>query len=68
MTKRKSPEKKDAVNIVTVHSTKGLKWDITFVVNVNEGIFPLEERRLFYVTCSRVKYNWLSLGDCMIRT
>jgi len=39
MTKRRSAEKKDAVNIVTVHSAKGLKWDITFVVNVNEGIF-----------------------------
>lgn len=28
------------VNIVTAHSSKGLKWDATFVVNVNKELFP----------------------------
>ncbi|WP_235973352.1 3'-5' exonuclease [Niallia circulans] len=58
--KKKKSKGKDAVNIVTVHSAKGLEWDVTFVVNVNEGLFPHsmnpdseEERRLFYVACSR---------------
>ncbi|MFJ7931525.1 3'-5' exonuclease [Peribacillus sp. NPDC096448] len=51
---------KDAVNIVTAHSSKGLEWDVVFVPNVNEELFPHrmnvdseEERRLFYVACSR---------------
>jgi DNA helicase-2/ATP-dependent DNA helicase PcrA len=53
---------KDAVNIVTAHSSKGLEWDVVFVPNVNEAMFPHqmnpdeeeeEERRLFYMACSR---------------
>ena len=51
---------KDAVQIVTMHSSKGLEWDNVFVVNVNETLLPHqmngdeeEERRLFYVACSR---------------
>ncbi|WP_238486242.1 3'-5' exonuclease, partial [Bacillus hominis] len=50
---------KDTVNIMTVHASKGLEWDIVFVPNVNEELFPHhmnpdeEERRLFYVACSR---------------
>lgn len=50
---------KDAVNIIAVHSAKGLEWDVVFVPIVNEGMFPHqmnpdeEERRLFYVACSR---------------
>lgn len=58
--KKKKSKGKDAVNIVTVHSSKGLEWDVVFVTNVNEELFPHrmnpdpeEERRLFYVACSR---------------
>lgn len=58
--KKKKSKGKDAVNIVTAHSSKGLEWDIVFVPNVNEELFPHrmnpdpeEERRLFYVACSR---------------
>lgn len=60
--KKKKSKGKDAVNIVTAHSAKGLEWDATFVVNVNENLFPHqmnpdkeEERRLFYVACSRAR-------------
>ncbi|MEX3625209.1 ATP-dependent helicase [Viridibacillus arvi] len=60
--KKNKSKGKDAVNIVTVHSSKGLEWDTTFAVNVNEDLFPHkmnpdieEERRLFYVACSRAK-------------
>jgi DNA helicase II / ATP-dependent DNA helicase PcrA len=51
---------KDAVQIVTIHSSKGLEWDNVFVINCNEDLIPHtmnndieEERRLFYVACSR---------------
>lgn len=51
---------KDAVQIVTIHSSKGLEWDVVFVPNCNEGLIPHEnnhdveeERRLFYVATSR---------------
>ncbi|MGE7649192.1 3'-5' exonuclease [Peribacillus frigoritolerans] len=57
---RRSPRGKDAVNIVTAHSSTGLEWDVVFVLTVNEELFPHrmnlseeEERRLFYVACSR---------------
>ncbi|MDQ8092547.1 3'-5' exonuclease [Bacillus amyloliquefaciens] len=58
--KKKKSKGKDAVYIVTAHSSKRLEWDVVFVPNVNEGMFPHsmnpcdeEERRLFYVACSR---------------
>lgn len=51
---------KDAVQVSTMHSSKGLEWDNVFVVNCNEDLMPHhmnndieEERRLFYVACSR---------------
>ncbi len=49
----------------TIHQAKGLEWKIVFVVSLAEDRFPLsrvyadgtleEERRLFYVACSRCK-------------
>lgn len=74
--KKKKSKGKDAVNIVTAHSAKGLEWDATFVVNVNEGLFPHqmnpdveEERRLFYVACSRARkqlfVSWWFYGTDM---
>ncbi len=56
----------------TVHSAKGLEWKVVFVVHLLDGLFPSvrslkdfenleEERRLFYVACSRAaKYLYLS--------
>lgn len=50
----------DAVQISTIHSSKGLEWDVVFVPNINNELMPHtmnnnieEERRLFYVACSR---------------
>ncbi|MCP1324241.1 MULTISPECIES: ATP-dependent helicase [Bacillus] len=51
---------KDAVQVMTSHASKGLEFDAVFVPNANEGLIPHkmnpdeeEERRLFYVSCSR---------------
>lgn len=58
--KQKKSKGKDAVQIITIHSAKGLEWDAVFVPNVNAGLMPHdmnndveEERRLFYVATSR---------------
>jgi DNA helicase-2/ATP-dependent DNA helicase PcrA len=50
----------------TVHSAKGLEWNTVFILHLLEGLFPSarsiynikqleEERRLFYVACTRAK-------------
>lgn len=47
----------------TIHKTKGLEWDVVFVVGCNDTFFPgnkrgkalEEERRLFYVAITRAK-------------
>ncbi len=53
------------VTVSTVHSAKGLEWYAVFIPHALEGMFPSnratdieemeEERRLFYVACSRAK-------------
>jgi DNA helicase-2/ATP-dependent DNA helicase PcrA len=54
--------------LTTVHSAKGLEWYTVFVPHLLDGLFPSvrsiktfeqleEERRLFYVACSRAKQN-----------
>jgi len=54
------------VTLSTVHSAKGLEWDTVFVPHLLDGMFPSsramrdieqldEERRLFYVACTRAK-------------
>ena len=56
----------DAVNIMTVHGSKGLEFDMVFLPGLEEGIFPSskaldnlsgieEERRLLYVAITRAK-------------
>ena len=50
-----------AINIMTIHASKGLEFDYLFVVGFEEGFFPLgdadieEERRLAYVAITRAK-------------
>lgn len=56
---------REAVTLATIHGTKGLEWESVFLVGVNQGTFPIgyaqteaekaEERRLFYVACTRSK-------------
>jgi DNA helicase II / ATP-dependent DNA helicase PcrA len=54
------------VVLSTVHSAKGLEWHTVFIAHALDGAFPdsknlnnieelEEERRLFYVACSRAK-------------
>ena len=56
----------DKVTISTIHSSKGLEWPIVFVNSLVDGMTPHhrsiddfeeleEERKLFYVACSRAK-------------
>ena len=59
-------EDNDKVTISTIHSAKGLEWPIVFVNSLVDGMTPHyrslddfeeleEERKLFYVACSRAK-------------
>jgi DNA helicase-2/ATP-dependent DNA helicase PcrA len=57
---RKAPG--DAVVLSTIHSAKGLEWDVVFMVGVEEGVLPHannddveEERRVAYVGVTRAK-------------
>lgn len=76
-------EKSDAVNLLTAHASKGLEFEMVFVMgcnkkiwdkskdrlpfNIREVIVPAsadslteENRRLFYVACTRAK-SWLNI-------
>jgi DNA helicase-2/ATP-dependent DNA helicase PcrA len=60
-------EEDKPVTISTIHSAKGLEWHTVIVPHALDGLFPSvrakgiedmeEERRLFYVACSRAKQN-----------
>lgn len=60
-----SEKEEDAVNLMTIHSSKGLEFDVVFLPAIEENIFPTyrvstideleEERRLFYVGITRAK-------------
>lgn len=53
--------RRDAVTLMTIHSSKGLEFPHVFLVAAEEGILPHvsadieEERRLFYVAVSRAQ-------------
>ena len=65
----------DAVNIVTMHSAKGLEYEAVFLIDVNESIVPYkkavldneieEERRMFYVAMTRAKEH---LHICYVKS
>lgn len=59
-------EARDSVTLSTIHSAKGLEWGAVIILDLVEERFPSkhalqrdddyeEERRLFYVACTRAK-------------
>lgn len=54
-------EKADAIAVMTMHSAKGLNYDVVFLVGMDEGILPdpsqdeNEQRRLCYVAMTRAR-------------
>lgn len=56
----------DTISVATVHSVKGLEFNVVFVCGLEDGLFPIgraynspqeieEERRLMYVAVTRAK-------------
>ncbi len=72
-------ETKNAVTLMTIHSSKGLEFPVVIVAGVEEGLFPIEgnfdnpqqleeERRLFYVSATRAqKELYLSFAKRRMR-
>ena len=68
-------EGQDAIQLMTVHSAKGLEFDSVFITGLEEGLFPHEnsvmepngleeERRLMYVAITRARQRlYLSLAQ-----
>lgn len=66
------------VNLMTIHASKGLEFDVVFLAGVEDGIVPHarsveedpanmeEERRLFYVAITRARKK-LYISSCQIR-
>jgi hypothetical protein len=54
---------KSNIDLLTVHSSKGLEWDVVYLIHCNDDIFPsskkkeeiINERRLFYVAITRAR-------------
>ena len=63
--RKKSNENDKCVRLMTFHSSKGLEFDIVYIIDVNEGSVPYkkakgvdeieEERRMFYVAMTRAR-------------
>lgn len=68
---------RDRVNLMTIHNGKGLEFEATFIVGLEEELFPHinaqdkaaieEERRLCYVGMTRAK-EYLYLTHSRVRT
>ncbi|QXL84474.1 UvrD-helicase domain-containing protein [Comamonas sp. NLF-1-9] len=67
----------DAVQLMTVHASKGLEFDAVFICGLEEGLFPHEnamadqggleeERRLMYVAITRARQR-LYLSHAQVR-
>lgn len=58
-------ENKDEITLATVHTTKGLEFEVVFIMGMNEGVFPdyraksesalKEEKNNLYVAVTRAK-------------
>ena len=65
--RKKSNEDDNGVRLMTFHSSKGLEFDIVYIIDVNEGSVPYkkakgadeieEERRMFYVAMTRARHK-----------
>ena len=65
--RKKSNENDKGIRLMTFHSSKGLEFDIVYIIDVNEGSVPYkkakgvdeieEERRMFYVAMTRARKN-----------
>jgi len=65
--RKKSNENDNGVRLMTFHSSKGLEFDIVYIIDVNEGSVPYkkakgvdeieEERRMFYVAMTRARHK-----------
>jgi len=63
--RQESPSEEGRLILSTIHSAKGLEWEVVFVIGLAEGRFPYqsatpgeqweEERRLLYVAATRAK-------------
>jgi DNA helicase-2/ATP-dependent DNA helicase PcrA len=74
-------EEEKAVRLMTVHSSKGLEFDVVFIAGLEVGLFPHEkmhsdnltpeeqeeERRLFYVALTRARKK-VFLSYAQVRT
>lgn len=70
-------EYEDSLNLMTIHTAKGLEFNVVFLVGLEEGLFPhemclhdsvqlSEERRLCYVGVTRARQK-LFLSFCELR-
>lgn len=61
--KESSKEDTDYIRMMTIHASKGLEFEVVFLIGLNEGVLPSyrvvtkqdleEERRIAYVACTR---------------
>lgn len=74
---KEDQQKTKSVQLMTLHSAKGLEFDNVYIVGMEEGLFPNEraksddkqmeeERRLMYVGITRARKQ-LTLSFCQLR-
>ncbi len=64
-TQKEKKGKRTGITVTTMHSAKGLEYEVVFILEANEGMTPYkkatrpeeieEERRMFYVAMTRAK-------------